>query len=189
MFKNQYFTTILLGIGLLLAAACDRTVRRADVLLSQDDTGVEVGRTVEILYSDSAVVRIRITAPVLLNYVDKTDPRQEFPSSVKVEFLDPSTAVINTLTAKTAVRRQEKGTVVARDSVVMLSIKQEKIETEELTWDEKSGKIRTEKFVKVTKPGEVIYGYGLEADQDFTYWRILVPKGRIKADQVDEVAN
>ena len=93
----------------------------------------------------------------------------------------------STLTAKTAVRYQEKGKIIARDSVILVSSKQERLETEELIWDEKTAKVYTEKFVKVTKPGEIIYGYGLEAEQDFSYWKITVPKGRIKVEQLDEV--
>ena len=181
-----YLSPILI-VGLLLFTACEGTIAREDVTYTTDDTMVEIGKEVEILYSDSAVVRVRVTAPLLESYTDRTSPRQEFPKGIQVEFLNTFQKVENTLTAKNAVRDQEKGLVVARDSVVMRTIKQEILETEELTWDEKTAKIRTDKFVKVSKPGEVIYGYGLEAEQDFSYWKILVPKGRIKSEQVDDV--
>ncbi len=148
---------------------------------------VEVGREVEILYSDSAIVRVRVTGPTLHNYMERENPRQEFPDGVKIEFLEPNLSVKSTITAKMAMRYQEKGRIVARDSVVLVTVKQEKLETEELIWDEKTAKVFTEKFVKVTKPGEVIYGYGLEAEQDFSYWKITIPKGRIKVEQLDEV--
>jgi len=154
---------------------------------SQEDTNVEVGREVEILYSDSALVRVRVSGPILHYYSDRDNPRQEFPNGVKIDFLAPDQSIKSVLTAKTAVRRQEKGIVTARDSVVMTTIKQERLETEELIWDEKTAKVRTDKFVKVTKPGEIMYGYGLEADQDFSYWKIIVPKGRIKVEQLKEL--
>jgi LPS export ABC transporter protein LptC len=169
---------------LIGAAACDRTVRRDDAFFTQDDAAVEVGRNVEILYSDSARVRVRVSSVLLHNYIEKTNPRQEFPNGVKVDFLNANTTIQSTLTSKTATRLPDKGQIIARDSVVMTTVKQEKLETEELTWDEKTAKIRTEKFVKVSKPDEIIYGYGLEAEQDFSYWRILVPKGRIKVDSI-----
>ncbi len=51
--------------------------------------------------------------------------------------------------------------------------------------NEKTAKIHTDKFVKVTQPGEIIYGFGLEAEQDFSYWKIKVPKGRIKSEKFD----
>ena len=49
-------------------------------------------------------------------------------------------------------------------------------------WDEKLNKVYTKKFVKITRPGEIIYGYGFEANQDFTRWEINAITGRIKVD-------
>lgn len=170
----------------LLFTACDPAGKRDYPVFTKEDTEVEVGRDVEILYSDSAVVRVRITAPTLMNYVDRLNPRQEFPDGIRVDFLNPNLQVRSVLTAKFAVRQQEKGLVIVRDSVVLTTVEQEKLETEELIWNEKTEKISTEKFVKVTKPGEVIYGYGLEANQDFSFWKITVPKGTIKAEQLDK---
>lgn len=170
-----------------LLFACGEKPKETRQVFTQDDTAVEVGKDVEILYSDSALVRVRVTGPVLHNYVTRENPRQEFPRGIKIEFLEPNLSVKSVLTAKNAIRRQDKGQITARDSVVMTTIKQEKLETAELIWDEKTAKVYTDKFVKVTKPGEVIYGFGLEAEQDFSYWKIIVPKGRIKVEQLDEV--
>ena len=179
------FCLLPLAFCSLLLASCDLSSDRERKIYTQDDTAVEVGRDVEILYSDSAVVRVRVTGAVLHNFTEREDPRQEFPEGVRIEFLEPDLSVKSTITAKTAVRQQEKGRITARDSVVLLTNKQEKLETEELIWDERTAKVSTEKFVKVTKPDEVIYGYGLEAEQDFSYWKILVPKGRIKVKAVE----
>ncbi|MCB0534988.1 MAG: LPS export ABC transporter periplasmic protein LptC [Lewinellaceae bacterium] len=172
--------------AVLVFLACDPASKREEQQYSQDDTGVEIGRDVEILYSDSALVRVRVTAPSLYNYVDRLESRQEFPDGIKLEFLTPQLQVRSTLTAKFAIRQQDKGLIIARDSVVLTTVEHEKLETEELIWDEKTEKVRTDKFVKVTKPDEVIYGFGLEANQDFSYWKITVPKGIIKADQLDK---
>jgi LPS export ABC transporter protein LptC len=184
MILYRYYFVFLLG----LFAACDRPPVH-NQQYTDDDTMVERGEMVEILYSDSAVVRVRITAPVLLNFSDRNNPRQEFPNGIKVEFLTPSRTVESTLTARTAFRDVEKGVVIARDSVLMVTNDQETLKTEEISWNEKTAKIHTDKFVKVTQPGEIIYGFGLDAEQDFSYWKILVPKGRIKADQVQNATN
>jgi LPS export ABC transporter protein LptC len=191
MRRIQVLFPMLKTLPLLLLCvafvACEELKKETRQVFTEDNVAVEEARQVEIIYSDSAVVRVRVTGPVLYNHVDRENPRQEFPEGVKIEFMAPDLSIRSTLTAKTAVRKQEKGEITARDSVVMLTAKQEKLETEELTWDEKTAKVYTEKFVKVTKPGEIIYGYGLEADQDFTYWKIKVPKGRIKVDQLNNV--
>lgn len=183
--KRSYW---LLIVGCWLSwLACNGLKEEKRQVFTEDDVAVEVGRDVEILYSDSAIVRVRVTGPTLHNYMERENPRQEFPDGVKIEFLEPNLSVKSTITARSAMRYQEKGRIVARDSVVLVTVKQEKLETEELIWDEKTAKVFTEKFVKVTKPGEVIYGYGLEAEQDFSYWKITIPKGRIKVEQLDEV--
>lgn len=174
-----------IGIFALIAAliACQKPEIEKKQVFTEDDTAIEIGQNVEILYSDSAVVRVRVRGRVLHNYLDRDDPRQEFPAGIRIDFLEPNLSVRSTLTAKTAVRKQEKGEIWVRDSVVLVTTEQEKLETEELIWDEKTAKIHTEKFVKVTKPGEIIYGFGLEANQDFSYWKIKVPKGRIKLNE------
>ena len=186
-------TRIFVFAAMLVVAwcliGCDPAARRADLLYDTDDTAVEVGRSVEILYSDSAVLRVRVTGPTLHNYLDRENPRQEFPDGIKMEFLTSRLQVRSTLIAKFAVRQQDKGLVIARDSVVLTTIEQEKLETEELIWDEKTERIHTDKFVKVTRPGEVLYGFGLEANQDFSFWKITVPKGTLKAEQLDKAAN
>ena len=167
--------------------ACDEPEMETRQVITQDDVAVEVAHDVEMLYSDSAIVRVQVTGPLMHNFSDRENPRQEFPAGIRIDFLEPDRSIRSTLTAKTAVRQQEKGLITVRDSVILVTIKKEKLETEELIWDEKSGKIRTEKFVNVTQPGEIIYGFGLEADQDFSYWKILVPKGRIKVEQLNEL--
>lgn len=177
---------IIIVVSIWCSAGCEDALKETRQVFTQDDLAVEVGREVEILYSDSAVVRVRVTGPLLYNHSGREKPRQEFPEGIKMDFLLPDLSVRSVLTAKTATRFQSEGRIIARDSVVLSTVKQEKLETEELIWDEKTAKIHTDKFVKVTQPGEIIYGFGLEAEQDFSYWKILVPKGRIKVEQIPQ---
>lgn len=182
--KKNIFGAFFFLLMSSLWLACGESAKETRQVFTQDDLAVEVGQEVEILYSDSAVVRVRVTGPVLHNHSGREKPRQEFPDGIRMDFLQPDLTVRSVLTAKSATRLQSDGIIMARDSVVLTTVKQEKLETEELIWDEKTAKIHTDKFVKVTQPGEIIYGFGLEAEQDFSYWKILVPKGRIKVEQV-----
>ncbi|NJN77842.1 MAG: hypothetical protein HC803_05525 [Saprospiraceae bacterium] len=50
--------------------SCNDTDLLEDETISREDTYYEVADSVEILYSDSAVVRVRIKAPLLYNYID-----------------------------------------------------------------------------------------------------------------------
>jgi LPS export ABC transporter protein LptC len=106
-----------------------------------------------------------------------------------VEFFGPDGEVTSQLTALYGLRRQNKKEVVVRDSVVWKSVEGDTLETEELFWDERREKIYSNKFVVITRPDEVIYGHGFEADQDFSYSRINAIEGRIKVDNPDKQDN
>jgi LPS export ABC transporter protein LptC len=178
------YTFLYCFLPFFTLGGCD-SQSRVEEVFTEADTKMELGRNVEILYSDSALVRVRIQAPTMRNFSEQEDPRQEFPDGVQVDFLDDRRQISSTLTARNGVRRVDKGAVTVRDSVMLRSAKKELLETEELIWEERTGRVHTDKFVKITKPGEIMYGYGLEARDDFSYWKILVPKGRIKTEQID----
>ena len=179
---------LMAGPGFLLAlllgwsASCSNDLAEVEALVAKFDTEVETARDVEILYSDSANVRVRITGPTMLNYVDRRDPRQEFPDGVVVDFFGPEGKTDAKLTAKYGIRYQLHGKVTVRDSVVWQDAENKKLETQELHWDERQQKIFTNKFVVITQPEEIIYGHGFEANQDLSHAKIRAIEGRIKVE-------
>jgi len=171
-----------LGTCLLLFTSCENDLEEVRHAVSKDELKMEVAKEVEMLYSDSAVIKVRVASPVMHRYLDKKNPRQEFPEGLRLEFLTPNGRAQSYLTAKFAIRYEHKNEVIVRDSVVWKSPNQERLETEELIWDEQKEKVYSNKFVKITKPGEKIYGYGFEANQDFTRWTINAIEGELKVD-------
>lgn len=153
----------------------------ADVARLEDtiDDKLEVARGVQILYSDSARIRLILEAPTMHNYLTPTDPRQEFPDGLTAYFLDENQDTTSTLVAQLGVYRQRSNLITVRDSVVWESSDLQKLETEELNWDERRELIYTNKFVVLTQPDYIITGYGLESDPGFTNARVLQVDGRI----------
>ncbi len=148
------------------------------------DVTLTRARDVEILYSDSAIVRAIVRGPVLLNYLTSELPRSEFPDGLTVDFFDAGHRLQSKLSARHGVRYDNTGKVVVSDSVVVTTVRGERLDTEELTWDSRTGNITTNKFVKVSTPKEIVYGYGLDARDDFSYWKIRAVTGRVAADEI-----
>jgi LPS export ABC transporter protein LptC len=171
------------GVLTILFMACENDLAEVRSVISQEAVGVETMRDVEILYSDSAVLRVRIRAPLLLRHFDSRTPYEEFPEGVDVDFYDPLGRKQSRLTSNYAIRHESKGQIIARDSVVWKSYKQERLETEELIWEEENARIYSNKFVTITKPEEVSYGVGFETNQEFTRWKINAPEGEILVDE------
>ncbi|MCB0614572.1 MAG: LPS export ABC transporter periplasmic protein LptC [Phaeodactylibacter sp.] len=177
---------LLVAGATLLLGGCKNSVEEVNDLVSKFDTQVETAKDVEILYSDSAQVRVRITGPTMLYHLDRREPHQEFPDGVSVDFFGPEGAITSQLDARYGLRMENRNEVIVRDSVVWQSVEGEKIESEELIWDERQRKIYTNKFVVITRPDEIIYGHGFEADQDFNYSRINAIEGRLKVDDLEK---
>lgn len=166
----------------LISWACENDLAEVEALQQRLDVKVETVKEVEILYSDSAQVRVRVTGPTMLNNLDRTEPFQEFIDGVLVEFFDFNNQITSTMVARYAIRFERSGEVIARDSVVWESIDGQKLETEELIWQEREAQIFTRKFARITTPTEIIYGHGFRANQDFSNARIQQVEGIISVD-------
>ena len=133
----------------------------------------------ELIYTDSAKIKVKVDASRLLHFAGE-DPDLELPKGVHVWFYTPSGAIESELTAKYAISFEKKDVMVARNDVVVINSKGEKLNTEELSWSKKHHRIFTDEFVTITTEDEVIYGHGLEANEDFSKYTIKKISGTIE---------
>jgi LPS export ABC transporter protein LptC len=180
------YSILFLFLFIFLLTSCENDLEEIKSVATSDELKYETMKNVELLYSDSAILRVKVMGDKMLRFLDVNTPKQEFPEGIKVDFFDQRGRTQSELTARYALRFEKKNEIIVRDSVVWESKKNEKLETEELIWDEKINKVYTKKFVKITRPGEIVYGYGFEANQDFTRWEINAITGRIKVDGLTE---
>lgn len=164
----MYFRTLILST-IVFALSCTNDLDQVDALVNEVNTSIDIGKDVSISYSDSARVKVIIEGPTLLKHNAVNNPIEEFPDGVTVSFLNSNGKPGSWLTAETAIRDPKKKKVFARGNVNFYNDKNDKLQSHELIWDEKDGRIYTDKFVKITRPmqGDTLYGIGFETDQDF----------------------
>lgn len=160
--------------------ACENELADVNVLASKEVIlPIEVSKRVELIYSDSAIVKAKLRAPIL-KLVKVENPFYEMPEGLYVEFYKGGIGKIeSTLKADYGIKYEKTNLIEVRKNVVVVNSIGEKLETEKLTWNEKSGKIYTDQFVKITRKDEVLFGEGLEANQQFNRYKILKLKGTI----------
>ena len=130
---------------------------------------------VKTLYSDSARLKIKLTSPLQQQFENGDGV---YPKGINLTFLDELGRVTTTLRANYGRYDKETDSYLARGNVVVKNIaKNETLETEELRWSKQKKKITTDKFVKIRTADEILTGHGLEANQDFSRYRILKPSG------------
>ncbi|MDU0372196.1 LPS export ABC transporter periplasmic protein LptC [Hymenobacter endophyticus] len=141
------------------------------------------GPTVEtenvlMLVSDSARLRIRLTAPLEQQF-ESGD--MIYPKGVKLTFLDDEgVTVVNTITGRYGKFDKAKNLYTMRGDVRVTNVpKQQRMNTEEAFYDKTKASIYTQEQteIRVTTPTEVLTGRGLTANQDFSLYRILNPTG------------
>ncbi|GGZ18881.1 hypothetical protein GCM10007049_08970 [Echinicola pacifica] len=120
----------------------------------------------EVFRSDSAVVRIKLTAAKQLVFKSQD---MEFPEGILIHFYDTNGALSSTIKANKAYYSFKDKLYRGEGDVRVHNIeKGNKLNSEELFWDERKEIIFTEKFVTVEKDdGTIINATGMEADQGF----------------------
>jgi len=133
----------------------------------------------DAIYSDSALVRIRISGKIMEQYTEGI-AHDEFKEGVHIWFYDKEGKVESELTANSASRERLRNVMVAKGNVIVYNKKGDKLNTEHLVWDGKSHKVTTNAFVRITTPDKVMTGTGLESDETFSKYKILNVKGIIR---------
>lgn len=183
---NRYlFNTIFYVVVLLLFFSCHKE-EAAKVEAIKLDVNIETVKEVEIIYSDSAMVRVKIIGPMMLYHVNSREPKQEFPNGIQIDFYDVEGKISSTLTGKYGIRYEGEGRAVVQDSVVWRSVAGERLDTEELIWDERTQRVYNHKFVVLRKLDEIIYGQGFEATQDFKYAHVKAAQGRKSIQEISD---
>jgi len=161
-------------ISILLFASCSTDINEVNAITDTSLTKVEEAKFVKILYSDSANVKVRITADKMIRHLDKKNPRDEFPEGIFVEFLNPSGRANSWLKADRATRYEKRHEVVAQGNANFYNTKNETLTSTELIWDEEKQKLWTNKIVRIAQPmkGDTSFGFGFEANEEFNFFEI-----------------
>jgi LPS export ABC transporter protein LptC len=139
---------------------------------------------VETLVSDSARLQMRLTAPLEQQYENGD---MLYRKSVRVTVYDkPGKVIVNTIEGKYGKLDKARQLYMMRGDVRVTNVpQQQKLNTEELFYDKTHRRIYTDTamFVRVQTPTEVLTGYGLEASDDFSHYKIRRPVGTFTLDQ------
>lgn len=176
---NKIFLNAITITVVAFFFSCENDLQEIKSVTEYTNEPTQTVKEIEILYSDSGYVKVKMIAPLLYHFDQQEDSYFEFPSGIEMHFYNKDQVEESTLTADYSIYYQEKGIWEAKFDVVVVNKKGEKLNTEYLIWDEKIEKIYSDKFVKITDNDGIIYGDGLEANQYFSKWKILNPTGFI----------
>jgi len=157
--------------------SCENEIEKVNFFSNEIVLPDQSATDIELLYSENAVVQLKLMAPVLEHYKDEEEPYILFPKGVHVYFFNSMKEIESELQANYAKYYESKKLWEARNDVRTLNENCDLLNTELLFWDEKKELIYSDKFVKITTAEEVLYGDGFESNQNFTKYQIKKLKG------------
>lgn len=181
LLMNYRLSPILKMVSLsLLFISCENDMGRVKEVSSQKEALQETGKDVLAYYSDFGKVKARLQAPVMVHVNDPKNPYTELPSGLILVFFSPEMTKQSELTAGYGISYDKSDEMIARNNVVVVNVNGERLETEELVWNQKTEKISSEKFVKITTRDEIIFGDGFESNQDISNYKIRKIRGTMQ---------
>ena len=124
-----------------------------------------------LLHTENGKVKVKVVANNIERFQD-IQPSLIFSNHLEVHFYNDSSQLQSTLKADDASIDEETKIMLAKNNVILISVNDKKLETDELLWDENRNKIYTDKKVKITTGKEVIFGEGFTSTPDFKKYSI-----------------
>lgn len=161
----------LLRVGLLACSllAC-QSEKSQPAEASTYDGPLSRQSNVEVRYSQNAVLTALLKAPTQL---ELQNGDREYPDGVDItlyEYGRPKT----TLVADYGIQKAEELIYTVRENVVVVNLQeQRRLETDILHWNRGTRLIYNDTLVHITSPADTLYGIGMEAEEDFSHYRIF----------------
>lgn len=165
----------ILASALLLMTACSETEKQSEQ--------TTLGRIPDSILEQATIIMTSAGYKQAVVYADTLFVYEKEDSTtaqnVKVDFYNDRGELQSILTARRGLVRQKQEMFSVWGDVVVKN-DSSRLETQSLHWDAKRSLITTEDFVKFNRRGDLITGYGMEADSKLENVRILRDvRGRI----------
>jgi len=144
--KLRILSTLTLMV--LVLFSCNNTIEEVKEVGDTAEKPVKESFDVVYLRSINGNITNRLIAPYVKQYKNQD---AIFPDGFVLEILDSNLNVTARLEAKFGHVFNADKRMLARDSVIFINVENDELYTEELIWQQDSGRIYTDKFVKIKK--------------------------------------
>jgi LPS export ABC transporter protein LptC len=164
--------SLLLPIAICALCACKNDLDELASIEMNADAPDRITTNAEYFYSDSGYVRNRLRAGRVEEYMTEGHQRTELTNGVELVFFDADSRPGSRLNAERGLISPKTKRMEVFEHVVFTNPRGERMETEHLVWSQDSDRVYTESPVKISRARDIIYGQGLDANEDFSRYSI-----------------
>ena len=150
-----------------------------------EDIQVEMFR-VEFLVTDSAVLVARMRAGRVAERVpgEGREPYQEMTDGVLVDLFDPYGRPNGSIQSDSAILYERTKEIALYGQVILMSNKQERMETDSIRWSQQSDSLKTQAPVRIfTAAQEILAREGMKAKADLSSYTLYGTSGEVAIDE------
>jgi len=181
MYSTRILFLLCIAWAMVFFTACENNMENVKVVTATDQTPLLVENNATIEYKDSGKTRFKLVATQLENY-GGNDPYYVCKNGFTIDFYDDSMAVKSHISAEYGIRHDKSKLMEADKNVVVVNRKGDQLNTEQLFWNENKHLIYTSKYVQIKTATEILYGDGLQSNEDFSNYKITNIKGTVTLD-------
>ena len=165
----------------LMLGSCENDIERINLLTDESEAPKIQGTNIEVIYSDSAKVKVQILSPAYKQYPTAERPYMEFEKGLEVFFYNDSAKIESEIRADYTIYYMEERLWHATGNVVAQQFESgDALYTDELFWDENEQIIYSDSYTRVHSEGSTLYGKnGFRSHQDLSNWQLIGSSGTI----------
>lgn len=182
MLLNTVVALLFLG-GAMLFISCDEQ-NKEKPQPNYEGVLTQSSDSLTIFNSEDGNLTYVFKAPLMERYELAKEPFMEFRRGIDiVTFKDTTSIVESTLVANYAIFLEKQKLWETKGNVICTNAQGQKLETEQLYWNQRTRKIYSNVDSKITQPnGDIIVGVGFESDEQFKEWEFRQPRGKVLVD-------
>lgn len=166
--KYKIYKSILAFSLVGVLFSCENDLETIKTVTATDETPDEIVNHMHTLYSDSGVVNYEIIATRVEKFGEPKDITV-FKDGFTVNFYKAKDSIVSKLTADYGEMRDREKLIIAKNNVIFTNYdKNQTLKTEELYWDQKEKRVKTDKQFNIIGDKTEVWGYGLDTDENFT---------------------
>lgn len=132
-------------LSMLVISACGNDINDIKELSAKEfEKPEQITTGVDIMYSDSAFVRVHLVTPKMVEYTDTAKsalPYRTTPNGIKITLFDTTRVELATIVADSSIQYPNTSIFEFHRNVVVTTPKGQTFKSEELIWDQKNKRI------------------------------------------------
>ncbi|MFM9985278.1 MAG: LPS export ABC transporter periplasmic protein LptC [Flavobacteriales bacterium] len=189
MRKNLHIPSLLFYLVFAITGlSCKNEIAEIRALTDTNRLPVQSSYNAEYILTEKGLVKNKLIATQLDQYQGEEDYIEATGGFTMIFYdsLQQEEARLNAVKGKYDTKQKR---LIAWENVELFNVKGDKLETEELIYDQDSSLIYTQKFVSIMMQDDTLHGMGLESNDSFTKYKILKPYGKFQLNENTNQSN